>query len=275
MAGVIRIPAECGAHGHGVAAGGGQAFAEFRLRLAAHRVKGARPVTEPTVAGAVNKQRGGEAEFLAGADVFGVNAGDVGPVGVGGEGAPFGEEMYVGFGPQHLEAVRVALDKVVGAETKIDGVDFADDGVIGNADGRDADILAGIAAGKRPVVDEGDLEALAGGGDGGGAAGNASANDDQIEIAGAGRGVRFAKLGATPGAKFGQVIGRHKRRIGGEEEGVAPAIKTGQVMERHLDIRAGDVDCAAVLPQPALSDSAKDGSQRNAANTNGEGAGVV
>ena len=85
VAGVIRIPSECGAHGHGIAARGGKALVEFRLRLAAHRVKRARPVTEPSVASAVNKQRGGEAEFLAGADVLGVNAGDVGAVGVGGE----------------------------------------------------------------------------------------------------------------------------------------------------------------------------------------------
>ena len=99
------------------------------------------------------------------------------------------------------------------------------------AAGGDADFLAGIAAEHRAVLDESDLDAGAGGGDGGAAPGHATAGDDAIELADIRRAGGLVFHGASPGLQGNRVIGRRFVAAGNQGDGIAAAVEAGEILE--------------------------------------------
>ena len=174
------------AHGPRVRGFGGDAFVEFSAPFAAHAVVGAGEVGEDGVAGAVGEERslhgdprlGGELPGAHGLHVVGCRrAGvDAGAEDEGQIGLVLG--VAIENGVPHRVVWRLVVVVVVEHQL-LDDAGLPPVFAVGAADVH-ADLAGGVAAEDRAVLDESDLGAVAGGGEGGGETGEASADDAEI-----------------------------------------------------------------------------------------------
>jgi hypothetical protein len=114
----------------------------------------------------------------------------------------------------------------------------------------DADFRAVVAAEDRAVLDEGDLQAEAGGGERGAGAGDAAAGDDEVILAPGLRFFRDPEAGAAEGGHLRVGVGRSEVRVASEQDRVAAALEAGEVVQCEADGALRQIDGAAVLPVP-------------------------
>ena len=138
-----------------------------------------------------------------------------------------------------------------------------------------ADLLAGVAAEHRPVVDQRHALAQAGRGQRRSAARDPAADDHDIEVPGVDRLVRQAAQRPSPGAAGGVDRVRRDRTIRAEEDRVAAALEAGQVVQREADLPLGERDLAGRLPRPVRAVRAELVRQGHAVDGEGEAAGRV
>jgi hypothetical protein len=141
----------------------------------------------------------------------------------------------------------------------------------GAAHGPDADFGAAVAAEDEAVLDESDLEGLAGGGERSAEAAVTAADDDEVELA-----LVFGALGAVPlrtGRGERIAFGRRERGVLAEEDGVGASVETGEVMQRDLHFAGGQGDLTAFLPMPLGALRAELGGDRLAVDDQLEAAG--
>ncbi len=257
VGGVEKVPEVAGAH----------------LGFLGHFVIGAGQGADGGVPGAVGEEGGGEAELAGGADMLRDDGEDAALAGLDSIDVVFEEEGDAGFCADEVEFAGVVVDVAGfgitggggsgGDEFFDDVTDMGVGGLAGFAFGPDADFGAGVAAEDGAVLDEGDGEALAGGGEGGRGAGDASADDNEVEGAGViGFGGEAEGMSAE-GGEGGGVVGRGEIGLLAEEDGIAASLEAGEVVEgdRGLGI---DVDVATVLPMPIGALGAESGGQGGA-----------
>lgn len=117
----------------------------------------------------------------------------------------------------------------------------------------EADLLAGIAAKDRAVVDQCDAEAEPRRGQRGGASGYATADDHDVEAAGVHRLVWEPAQRPAPGAAPFIDAVRWRRRIGTQVNRIAAAFEAGQVVQAQRHGPVPERDGSAVFPAPVLS----------------------
>ncbi|OQC18775.1 MAG: hypothetical protein BWX69_03227 [Planctomycetes bacterium ADurb.Bin069] len=197
-------------------------------------------------------------------------------VGGGGIGAAREVEREGRFGAEERQARGVAVDRGRAAVLEIKGVDLVDDAVAAVAARGDADLLAGVAAEHRPVLNQRHAQAGTRGGERRAAAAKAAADDHEVKV---GRCFRCRRLAAhlrAPLRQGGAAVGGWRGRgIGREEERVAAAVEAGEVAQPDFKRGGGEVDGPAVGPAPRGRRDAEERGQQSAVERDLEAAGLV
>ena len=121
---------------------------------------------------------------------------------------------------------------------------------LGATHGPNLNFRRAVSAEDSPIVNECDLEAVSGGGEGSADARiTASYNDEIVVTLDRGNGGE-AELLAAKIEEGLPVIGRSLFGILGEVEGVATTVEAGEIVKFEGGFRCRDLDCASILPVP-------------------------
>ena len=163
-----------------------------------------------------------------------------------------------------VDVARLGIAVGGGAIANELGNDVADVRVgrqVGFAFRPDADLGAAVAAEHGAILDERHGESEPCGRNGGRGAGDAAADDDEVELAAVGRLVGPAEQFAAQRFELGPPSGGTKSGIAAKQDGVAAAFEAGQIAKRDGG-RIFDLDGAAVLPMPLGAFGAERGVER-------------